>query len=708
MTKIIKPLLILSTLFTATSHGNNLDSIFELSLAELGQLTVVTAASGFEQKSNQAPANVTVIMNEEWRAMGATTLSEVLKIVPGVHISRTFQYHHQEFVFRGLSGDASSKIKLLIDGEPMSSLQSNGLFNGFHLPLTSFKRIEVIKGPGSAVYGADAFAGIINLVSYNSDDMVSSIGGRVGSFDSYELNGRHKFSLGEAKIQFSFDYIESADDDEKIVSSDLQSTLDSVFGTKASNAPGVYDEHYQIFTANTKLQWRNASVEFFTWRNFDLGVAGGIAQALDTQGSASVHYNDYRVKYDFSEYVTGSLKSVFSYKDQDVNSFLYVFPAGTVLPIGAGGNIDFATPTTVTLFKDGYIGTPSPYGYSKTLRLTHLLNITPVHLFRWEVGYEKLAYRTRERKNFGPGILQGNEVMVDGKLTSVTNTPFIYLPNIDRNFYYLSLQDEWTLNEDVQITLGARYDHYSDFGSTINPRLGLIWQFKKDFTVKLFAGSAFQSPSISQLYAQNNPVGLGNPDLQPETVDTFESGFNVEYFIDENMFISASLYSFHAKDIVEFVLDPVKKGNVAENVGEYQGEGGDILFKWKPLDNITVNANYSYTSLENINKKRVEDIPENMAFVGVNWVMSEQWNWNISAKWIDARARAENDNRKKLAGYTWVTTKLERKNILPNLSASLIIKNALDKKAKEPSNGNIPDDYPLMGRQLLLELNYRF
>lgn len=684
------------------------DSLFDLSLEELATISVVTAASGFEQKSSLAPANVTVINDEEWQAMGARTLSEVLRTVPGLHISRTFQYDHTAIYLRGLSGDNSSKIKILIDGEEMSSMQDNGIFNGFHLPLSSFKRIEVIKGPGSAVYGADAFAGIINLVSYEFDEADSFIGGRAGSFDTYELGGRHSFALGEAKFQFSFDYIETADDDDRIVSSDLQTTLDAAFGTSASHAPGIIDEHYEIFTALAKWQWNKASVELFTWRNFDLGLSGGIAQALDPEGFSSVQYTEHRFNYDFSEYIKGELNFTFSYKKQKIKSTLNVLPSGAVLPIGSDGNLNFTSPTTVTLFSDGYIGTPSVRGENFVYRITHLLPLNDNHLFRWEVGYEKDNYRPLERKNFGPGVLNGNELVVDGQLTSVTDTPYIFLPNVDRNFYYLSIQDQWKLSQEVQLTIGARYDDYSDFGSTFNPRLSLIWQYNEKLKFKLFGGSAVQSPSIAQLYAQNNPVGLGNPNLKPEKIDTFESGISLEYFINQNMVLSASVFSYKAEDIVEFVFDEEVNGSVAENIGEYSGKGGEITLKWKPSSNITINANYSLISVEDKNNNDVADIPNNMAFIGVNWRVTEQWNANIDAKWIDKRARSVTDTRKDLDGYTWVTTKISRNNILPNLNLAIIANNLFDENAREPSNGSIAEDYPLAGRQILLEATYQF
>lgn len=691
------------------SYADESDTFFDLNLEELSRISVVTAASGFEQKVSRAPANVTVITSEQWQTSGARTLSDILATVPGVHIGKPpIQYKHKKIILRGLTGDDSAQIKLLIDGEPFDYMQSGGLFSGFHLPLTAFKRVEIVKGPGSAIYGADAYGGVINLVSYKEGESEAVVGARAGSFGTYDVFARKDFLLSGASLQLSLDYSRSDDDKNKVVSSDLQTVFDNIFGTNASNAPGRIDEHHEVFSAMAKWHWQKADLELFTWRNLGSGSAGGIAQALDPDARISAYFNHYKFRYDLSTFIAGKLTATVSYKEQASKSYLHVFPSGSVLPIGQDGNLDFVSPTSFTYFSDGYIGTPSPKGISVTYRLTHLFNITDSHLFRWESGYEQQKFRTFESKNFGPGILNGDELIVDGQLTNVTGTPYIYLPDVDRNFYYLSLQDEWQLRKNVQLTMGLRYDNYSDFGATTNPRVGLLWQTSDSLSLKFFAGTAIKSPSISQLYAQNNPVGLGNPKLQPETVKTIETGLALEYFINEDLLLSASLFSYHAKDLVEFAFDEQRQGNVAQNIGEQKGKGAEFTIKWKPIKNVIIDGNYSYLSSKDGMEKLTADIPFNMAYLAMNWQISDNWYWNINAKLIANRVRSDGDMRKKLPSYVWSTSRLERRDILDGVDASLIVNNLLDKRAKEPSRGSIADDFPLIGRQIFLEFSYNF
>ncbi|MFT4929207.1 MAG: outer membrane receptor for ferrienterochelin and colicins [Phenylobacterium sp.] len=694
----------------SADDSQELHSIYSLSLEELAQLSLVTAASGFEQKVSRAPATVTVITSEEWQAKGARLLADVLATVPGFHIGKPQGVAtHRKFTIRGLSGSSSTQIKLLIDGEPLEYMQSSGLFTGFGMPLTAFKRIEVIKGPGSAVYGADAFAGVINLVSYqHADDMPSQVGARIGSFNTADIFARDSFSLGESHIQWALDYSRSDDDKNRIVNTDLQTFFDDIFGTSASQAPGPIDEHYQILTFMAKWQWQNLNVDYFSWHNFDFGHGAGVAQALDPSGEGEVYANSLNAQYDFSDFVTGELTALLSYKKQMSDDYLRVFPRGAVLPIGPNGNVNFANHEGVTLFEDGFIGHLNPVGDSTTFRLTHLFHLSEPHLFRWSLGYEEQRLRIRQRKNTGPSVLDGSETVVTDALTDITGTPYTYLPNVDRHFYYLSLQDEWQITAKMQLSLGLRHDDYSDFGTTTNPRLGFIWQASDSVTLKLFAGSAFRAPAIGQLYTRSNPVTTGNPELGPETIDTLETGFNFEYLVTNNLTLSLSMFDYHAKDLIAYAPTEQIQGNLAQNIGEQKGRGGEFWLKWKPQSNMTVDFSYSLLSADDKAGVTIADIANKMAYLGVNWQINADWYWNIDGKWIADRARSEIDARAKLANYTWVTSKLERKNIIEGLSAALVAKNLFDQDAKEPSDGTIADDYPLPGRQLLFELVYVF
>lgn len=688
-------------------------SIYDLTLEELLQVSKITASSGYEQDLQRAASNATVIAREEWQAMGAYTLADALRAVPGLHITKPkIDFEHNHFSIRGLSGSYGEQVKLLIDGQAIEDMQDSGMYAGFHMPIGMFKRIEVIKGPGSAIYGADAFAGIINLVGYTGEEMPSSISARSGRFGSQSLSGQKAFTLAEQQFGFAFDYIRSDDDPDRIVHTDLQSTFDQIFNTNVSSAPGAIDEHYEILSLSGQWQWQDWSLNYHTWRNFDVGIGAGIGQSLDNRGYSSAKTDLITLNWDLSGlFSVDSLNLTGHYKSHDSTSKLYIFPAGTKLPVGSDGNLNFVEPVGITLFSDGLIGTPSTSGNTRNLKLTQMFTIDQQQI-RWEIGVETQDFYPRESKNFGPSILDGSQAVVDGQLTDVTGTDFIYIPDTSRNFYYLSLLDEWQLDDSVLLTLGIRYDKYSDFGSTTNPRLSLLYDVgdseQQALTLKLFAGSAFRAPSFANLYSQNNPVGQGNLDLGPEGVNTFETGAGFDYLLDENLFIGLSLFYYRADDLIQLVLDPEQNLSINQNIGEQTGTGGELSLRWKPQNNITINFNYSLLDGEDNSGNTIADVPEHMAYLSMNWGINDNWNWFIDGKWVAGRKRGTTDTRANMDDYHQLNTRLVRNNLLPGLGVALLVKNLLNEDAREPSNGSIAEDYPLQGRQWLVELSYTF
>src|SRR5690606_20637364 len=156
-------------------------------------------------------------------------------------------------------------------------------------------------------------------------------------------------------------------------------------------------------------------------------------------------------------------------------------------------------------------------------------------------------------KNYGPGVLDGTEVEVDGRLVEVTDTPFIYIPNQRRTIRHLSVQDEWSLLKDWELTAGVRYDDYSDFGDTFNPRFALVWQTSYNVTSKLLYGRAFRAPSFSEQFAINNPVILGNADVEPEQIDTLELSF--EYRPTYDLTTRINLFTYDVEGLIDYVDD---------------------------------------------------------------------------------------------------------------------------------------------------------
>ena len=114
-------------------------------------------------------------------------------------------------------------------------------------------------------------------------------------------------------------------------------------------------------------------------------------------------------------------------------------------------------------------------------------------------------------------------------------------------------QDEWQIADDWQLTAGVRYDDYSDFGGTVNPRVALVWDINEQITSKLLYGKAFRAPNFQEQRIQNNPVVLGNKNLNPETIHTYEWALDYRPF--SSLRTAVNLYYYQINNLISAVPD---------------------------------------------------------------------------------------------------------------------------------------------------------
>ncbi|MEZ5673589.1 MAG: TonB-dependent receptor plug domain-containing protein [Thiotrichaceae bacterium] len=154
-----------------------LDDVFDV-FDGLVKIKPVTIATGAEQSAARAPSVTSVITAQDIEAIGATDLDEVLETVPGLHVIRSNPYRPL-YTIRGIYSQYNPEVLVLINGIAISSVYSGDRGIGWGgMPVNAISRIEVIRGPGSAVYGADAFAGVINIITKTADDIEGTAGGR--------------------------------------------------------------------------------------------------------------------------------------------------------------------------------------------------------------------------------------------------------------------------------------------------------------------------------------------------------------------------------------------------------------------------------------------------------------------------------------------------------------------------------------------------
>lgn len=701
--------LLANGVYAETSSPLASGDFYNLSLAELGQVEI-SIATGNSTPLDRAPATATVISASEIQAMGARNLNEVLETVPGLHVSlSSLSRLDSVYSIRGIHTGLNPQVLLMLNGVPVQYNVQGGRPTLFRLPITSIERVEVIRGPGSAVYGADAYAGVINVITKDAGAIdVTRMGGGVGSFNTRDLWLQTAGEWNEIGIALSVAYQESDGDKERMVSSDLQSGLDVALGTDASLAPGELSTRYQLLDTHLAVTSERMQLNLWNWHSKDAGVGAGAAQALDPIGrdDSDLWLGDFTYHFNGDTSVWDNSIRV-SYLNYQQESQFVLLPPGTELLIGNDGNIDFQNFVGLVAFPDGLLGQPGGFAEDTQVDLVSIFNGWDTHRIRVALGSRYQSLQPSEKKNFGPGVIDGTESVVNGVLTDVGDTPNIFLDDSARRIRYVSVQDEWQLARDLQFTAGVRHDDYSDFGTTTNPRMALVWTASNELTTKLLFASAFRAPSFTEQFSKNNPVSLGNPDLEPEQIDTTELSF--AYSFNPDLIASLTLFEYEAKDMIEFIQDENSTTKTADNARDQDGSGFELELNWKPSSALYFSTSYSQQDARDASTDAaIPDAPGQQLKANINWEFSPRWFVHGQLNWVGDRQRKVTDLRADISDYTLVNATLRRKNITPNLDVSLALRNLTDEDAREPSSGEIADDYPLESRSIWLELRYSF
>lgn len=645
-------------------------------------------ATGHSMPFNLAPAVATVITAEDLDSVGATTLSEALALVPGVNVLYRSQGNH--FIFRGVRSDSNFNPDwlLMIDGIPQNDvgLGNQRLFIG-EVPLQNIDRIEVIRGPGSSLYGTDAFAGVVNIITKRPTNVRNTEARlRVGSFDTQE--GRYLLpgELGGIKSLFSLQ-LRHTDGFKPLVEADGQTAWDQRLGTRASLAPGRAQTWFQDYNLQWDLESGPWLFRLRRWAH-ELGIAG-LSGSLDNTGWRKSDMNAVDLLYDKKGFASNwDLKWNTSWYDFNLDTFdVLAYPPGAF-----GG-----------LFPQGVKDNP---GYSEDRyisELSALYNGFRGHLVTIGLGAEKhRVYDVRETRNY---VITSSGLPAPLPAMVSLDTTETFIPTASREIYFAYLQDEWVFAPDWTLTSGLRHDRYSDFGSTTNPRVALVWATAADLTTKFLIGRAFRAPTFTDLYSNNNPSLIGNPNLKPERITTYEISFDYR----PTSKVTTILNVFHHVIVDKIAAVRGPRGTTEVNEGKQTANGGEIEVRWNVTRDLTVNGWYAHQ------KNIVEDTrtdagfaPRNSANLRLDWRFAPNWYWNVNTLRVADRKRQAGDTRSPVGDYTFVNTGVRYKP-QKSWSASLYVFNTFDQEARDPSNNSgFITDHALPPHSIFLEYRQEF
>jgi iron complex outermembrane receptor protein len=645
---------------------------------------MLRVAARKDEGLDEAAGVVSVLTAEDIQALGATTLDEVLRAVPGVDVT-TDSLGHPRLSFRGVSsgatGGASENVLILMNGHRMDDPLFGGatLLNGA-LPVANIRRIEVLRGAGSALFGSGALSGVVDIITFDQEDfsgIEASVG--VGSFGTQRYGIKVGSQAGEVQ---TFGYIQFEDVNGARVG--LPADSRTRFGD--SLTPDRTRDGLRSIETNYSATWRGFDAHFRVGNTRSDGFIG-LVDALGTANDIAYRQIQSDVNYGRA-LEAGTLRVSVSFAQNRYRQILQPLPPGFAADLGGGVTATF----------------PSGVFTDETLSSRRF-------------GVEGVWERPAGMHQVVAGLGLGRESAFDldvkssydfrtGQVYDVPK-PIDVGPGGGRTTFSAFIQDSWSPLPRVALTGGLRFDRIGDATEQLTPRAAVVLSLPQNVRLKLLYGRAFRTPTFAERDLQLPPL-VGNPSLETCHVDTVEAALA---WRRQGFRVGASAYLSFLRDDIGLLgpLSTIRSRPVVNVPGaDLRGIELELRRSFGVGNSLFFNYAFQDTDLKGSDRP-VPGVPTHLGNLGATLVMGEHFRAMPFWSFRTSRPRAATDPRRDTAGYGLLSATVRAVNIHKTLALALTAQNILDKRYFDPSPvGGVPGDYPRPGRRVLVSASYEF
>ncbi|MBN2412712.1 TonB-dependent receptor [candidate division KSB1 bacterium] len=587
----------------------------------------VSTASKYEQKTNEAPAAVTIITSDDIERYGYQTLDEIIMSIRSFYITNDRNYSYVGVRGFGRPTDYNNRILLLLNGHTLNDNVFTGALIGTELGLdiNSIEHIEVVRGPGSVIYGTGAMLAVINIITKDGDyiDGMNFSAG-IGSYGKKQTN----FSFGR-KIGNGFKFSISG------LWGDIKGQ-DLYF--KEYNYP---DNNYGIAQ---NLDWDKFSgvMSKISFNNFTVqGMYTDREKGIPT-GSWETNFNDPKTK------------------SRDARKFIELKYSRN---IGMDKYLMFRT------YYDGYdFEETYPYDVMAFDKVNAHWTGQEIQ-FRWDLltNFRLIAgmeYQDHQKADY---------TFWDENVT-------FFKGNFPYHLFSLYAQNEYQFKDNLSFTLGIRNDSNNLSGSSVSPRFGIIYTPSKDCTFKLLYGQAFRTPNIYEKYYQEEEYHKINPLLKPEKIKTSE--FIFEKRLTKRIFGILSFYEYSMKDLIDWTIDPSDSLFLYKNLSKVRTQGIEMELNLRLDSGFRGYLNASYQDARNnSNDDRLTNSPIYIIKCGFTNSLAKFLNTGLEFIYEYERITVY---RTKSEPYLLTNIHFSTPRLFNCLKLSLQVRNIFDKKYALP------------------------
>lgn len=633
----------------------------------------VYSASKFPQKKSEAPTAVTVITAQDIKDYGYRTLAAIVQSVRGVYVDNDRNYSYAGTRGFNIPGDVNTRVLVLLDGYRLNdaTYDQGPLGTEFPVDVDLIERVEYLPGAGSAIYGNNAFFGVINVITKSGKDFKgkgAEASVRVASYgtDQERLSFGKHFDNGLDVLMSATRYDSEGENRLFFPELDTPETHNGV------TSYGEFDNAERLFG---KISWRHFTLES-AYSNRNKGLP---------TGNYNTVFNDPR-NQNGDQHVFFNL----SYDNliaDDLTLYARVYHGRYDYP-GAWVYDD----PPITDYRE--LGLGRWWGSEVRLVNTHFDN------HKLMIGGE-----------FQDNYHLWNEFVAVNPLNPVPADGF----HQSTNRYGLYLQDEMTIRDDLILNAGLRYDSLSYATDTINPRLALIYKPWNNTVFKLLYGSSFRGPTANELY-YTDPTTIANPNLSPEKIKTYEA--IIEYQPDRTWRLTVVGFHYEVKNLIQIkeTLSPIageESKNQFINLGINKAWGAEFEVEKLWDTGSRLRASYTWVNAyDSGNDQQLINSPGNLAKLNFSTPLFAHWlRTGIEAQYTDSRMGRDGV---KTAGYPLFNLTLTSgeklfDGRLKGLEVSGSVYNLLDRSyASVVGDEFVQHFIPQNGRNFRLVFSYRF
>jgi iron complex outermembrane receptor protein len=580
------PSLVLTLLLSAAALATDETAMAELAGEDyfLDQVPVVLSATRLAQPQYEAPVAVTVIDHSMIEASGALDIPDLLRLVPGFQVAHA-KGHTASATYHGLADEHARRMQVLVDGRPVYGPALGGVrWTDLPLDIKDVERIEVVRGPNAAAFGANTFLGAINIITQHPSQVDGTeLSLLRGNKDTSKALLRHGDRIGKLDYRMSLGYRR----DEGFKTRTDIGPADPASGLVSARDPLNDGMRVSLFDFRSDYQLSNQdALEFMAGYNGGPRSEGRFDGVVEAPRDREVqsHFQQVVWRHNHADDAETRVQFHHNYMRHREHTEALLSAIGGVDPALIGflfpGHSDEIVPTNFSVFEERF-----------ELEAQHTQSLSQALRLVWGGS---------------------------GRLDRVGGDDWYGRDDLIENQLYRAFGNlEWRAYAQGTVNLGAMYEYGSQVGSQISPRIALNHQLNENHGLRASVSRAYRLPTIYEEKADGavrfsdgqliDQYIFGNTDLDPEQITSFEIGYlgrlpdrhlslDVKLFHDEleDRITNPKKYPFPSELAVSPF--PVNDGGIFyhANSGELNVNGVETALTYRPRKRTQVVFNWAY------------------------------------------------------------------------------------------------------------------